>query len=329
MTSRRQFISLLGGAAAAWPARAWGQREGSVAHVGVIGPSSDGPASSIAYAAFVAELRKLGFAEGRNLAVEYRRTDQGVPRAFASVNELVAWKADVLLAFGPELALQAAAAVRPPLPIVILAINYDPIAHGYVQSLARPGGNVTGIVSRWLELVAKQLELLVEAFPERKRLGVLWDVQSADQFAAAEREAKARHLELRALKLENPPYDFASAFRALEQDGVQMLLFASSPLFARHNAEIAQLAIEHRVPCIFILKHFVEVGGLMSYGVDFVPMMRRAASLTAKILRGAKPADLPVEQITHFEFVVNLKTARAIGIALPTSILLRADEVIE
>jgi putative ABC transport system substrate-binding protein len=241
----------------------------------------------------------------------------------------VAWKADVLFAFGPELALQAAAAARPPVPIVILAANFDPILQGYVQSLSRPGGNVTGIVARWLELVAKQIELLVEAFPECRRLGVFWDELSVDQFAAAKHEANARQLELRALKLENPPYDFAGAFRALTQDGVQMLLFASSPLFAPHTVEIARLAIEHRLPGIFILKTFVVAGGLMSFGVDFVPMMRRAASFTAKILRGAKPADLPVEQAAQFEFVVNLKTARAMGVTMPTSILLRANEVIE
>jgi ABC-type uncharacterized transport system substrate-binding protein len=304
---RREFITLAGGVAA-WPLKVHAQQEGAVARVGVIGPSQDSPASSIAYPAFVDELRKLGFAEGRNLAVEYRRVDQGVPRTFAGVNELVAWKADVLFAFGPELALQAAAAARPPLPIVILAVNFDPIARGYVQTLGRPGGNVTGIVSLQLELVAKQLELLVEAFPERKQLGVLWDVLSADQFAIAEREAKARQLALRAIKMENPPYDFAAAVRALAQDGVQMLLFASSPLFGRHNAQIARLAIEHRLPSIFILKHFVEAGGLMSYGVDFVPLIRRAASFTAKILRGAKPADLPVEQASQFEFAVNLLT---------------------
>jgi putative tryptophan/tyrosine transport system substrate-binding protein len=326
---RRKFIGLLGGAAAAWPLASRAQQEGSVARVGVIGPPRDSPASSVAYPAFIEELRKLGFAEGRNLAVEYRRVDQGVSATLAGANELAAWKAHVLFAFGPELAMRAAAAARPPVPIVFLAANYDPISHGYVQSLARPGGNVTGIVARWLELVAKQIELLVEAFPERRRLGVLWDALSVDQFAAAEREAKARQLELRALKLENPPYDFAAAFRTLTQDGVQMLLFASSPVFARHNAEIARLAVEHRLPCIFIIKHFVDAGGLMSFGVDFVPMMRRAASFTAKILRGAKPADLPVEQVAQFEFVVNLKTAKAMGVTLPTSILLRADEVIE
>ena len=153
-------------------------------------------------------------------------------QAFAGANELVAWRADVLFAFGPELGLQAAAAARPPVPIVILANNYDPIARGYVQSLSRPGGNVTGIVSRQLELVAKQIELLMEAFPERKRLGALWDALSADQFAAAEREAKARQLTLRAIKLENPPYDSTAAFRTLAQDGVELLHFLGSPLFS-------------------------------------------------------------------------------------------------
>jgi putative ABC transport system substrate-binding protein len=235
----------------------------------------------------------------------------------------------VLFAFGPELALQAAAAARPPVPIVMGAANFDPIAKGYVKSLARPGGSVTGIISRWPELVGKQVELLQEAFPDRNRLGVLWDTQSADQFSAAEREAKARRLVLRPLKLENPPYDFTAAFHTLAQDDVQMLIVLSSPLFSRQNAQIASLAIEHRLPAMFILKHWVEAGGLMSYGVDFAPLMRRAASFVAKILRGAKPADLPVEQATHFEFVLNLKTAKAIGLTLLTSTLLRADEVIE
>jgi ABC-type uncharacterized transport system substrate-binding protein len=329
---RREFITLIGGAATApmiWPRSARAQQDGSVARVGVIGPPLDYPAMRVAYPFFLAELRKLGFVEGRNLLVESRPVDESVPRVFAAANELVAWKADVLFAFGPELALQAAAAARPPVPIVMGAANFDPIAKGYVQSLARPGGSVTGIISRWPELVAKQIELLQEAFPDRNRLGVLWDTQSADQFSAAEREAKARRLVLRPLKLENPPYDFTAAFHTLAQDDVQMLIVLSSPLFSRQNAQIASLAIEHRLPAMFILKHYVEAGGLMSYGVDFAPLMRRAASFVAKILRGAKPADLPVEQATHFEFVLNLKTAKAMGLTLLTSTLLRADEVIE
>jgi putative ABC transport system substrate-binding protein len=322
---RREFLGVLG-SAAAWPLAARAQ-DGLIARVGVL--ATEGPGTRLAWPAFIDELRKLGFTQGRNLAVEFRRIDQGTPQAFAGANELVAWRADVLFAFGPELALQAAAAARPPVPIVILANNYDPIARGYVQSLSRPGGNVTGIVSRQLELVAKQIELLVEAFPERKRLGALWDVLSADQFAAAEREAKARQLTLRAIKMENPPYDLDAAFRALAQDGVDTLHVLGSPLFSQQYERLAELTTQHRLPHIHILRHYVEAGGLMSYGVDFVPMMRRAASFVAKILRGAKPADLPLEQVAQFEFVVNLKTAKAMGVTLPTSILLRADEVIE
>jgi putative tryptophan/tyrosine transport system substrate-binding protein len=330
---RREFITLLGVAAAAssvaWPLAAGAQPAGDVARVGVLGTPVDSPAASVAYPHFLGELRKLGFTNGQNVVVEFRRIDEGVAKAFASANELAAARTNVLFAFGPELALQAAAAVRPPVPIVILAANYDPIARGYVKSLAHPGGNVTGIVSRQPELAAKQLELLTEAFPDRTRVGALWDAQSADQFSAAQSAAQSMRLSLRSLKLENPPYDFAAAFRTLMQDDAQALLVLSSPLFGRHNAELGEIAIQHRLPTIYTLRHYVDAGGLMSYGVDFAPMMRRAASFVAKILRGAKPADIPVEQVTNFEFVVNLKTAKAMGVSLPTSILLRADEVIE
>jgi ABC-type uncharacterized transport system substrate-binding protein len=230
---------------------------------------------------------------------------------------------------GYSRAKSPADAARPAVPIVILAVNYDPIARGYVKSLAQPGGNVTGIVSRQLELAAKQLALLAEAFPDRTRVAALWDAQSADQFGAAERAAQSTGVSLRSVKFENPPYDFDAAFRSLGQDGAQALLVLSSPMFVSYREKLAALAIQYRLPAIYILKHYVEAGGLMSYGVDFNPMMRRVASFIAKILRGAQPADLPVEQVDSFEFVVNLKTAKAMGMKLPTSILLRADEVIE
>ena len=287
-TGRRQFITLLGGATA-WPLAARAQQDGPVARVGVIAPFLDGPPTRDAYQVFLSDLRKLGFVEGRNLLVESRRMDQGVPQAFAGASELVLWKADVLVAWGPELALQAAGAARPSVPIVVAAVNFDPIASGYVQSLARPGGNVTGVVSRQPELAAKQIELLAEAIPGRNRFGVLWDMQSADQFKAAEREAHTRGLVLRSFKLENPPYDFAVAFRALARDDVQMLLVLSSPFFAQQAARIGSLAIEHRLPAIYILKHYVEAGGLMSYGVDFTLLMRRAASFVAKICAAPSP----------------------------------------
>ena len=325
---RRELLGVLS-AVAAWPVMARAQQDDKIARVGWIGPSLDNPQSPLGFRTFIDELRKLGFTEGKNLVVEYRQSDQGTLQAFAGANELVAAKANVLLAIGPEISLQAAVAARPAVPIVMLANNYDPFARGYVKTLARPGGNVTGMYFRQPELAVKQLELLVEAFPERTRLAVLWDAQSADQFSAVESLAQSKHLALRGLKLENPPYDFDATFAALTRDQPQMLHVLSSPLFTPHRARIAELAIRHRLPTMFILRAYVEAGGLMSYGVETIPMYRRAASYVAKILRGAKPANLPVEQASNFEFAVNLKTAKAIGITLPTSILLRADEAIE
>ena len=326
---RREFIALLGGALAALPSAARAQQRDKIARVGILGASRENPVSGPGYAIFIAELRKLGFDDGQNLQVEFGRTDEGTAGAFAAANELVAWKADVLVASGPEITLQAAAAARPPVPIVMPANNFDPFARGYVKSLADPGGNITGIFYRQPELAGKQLELLVEAFPERKRVATLWDTQSVEQASQAEDTARSMGLLLRSLKLENPPYDFDAAFKTLAHDETQMLHVLSSPLFVQHSAQIAALAIWYRLPTMFIFKHYVEVGGLMSYSVDPAPLWRRAASYAAKILRGARPTDLAIEQVANYAFTVNLKTAKAIGVTLPTSILLRADEVIE
>jgi putative ABC transport system substrate-binding protein len=325
---RREFITLLGGAAAAWPLAARAQQAGKVARIGYLGVSLNAPLSAALYQVFLSELRELGFSEGQNLAVEYRRLDDA-RGTFVVAAELVRSPLDLIVAQGPEVALQAVVGASGFIPIVIQAINYDPIERGYVSSLARPGGNITGLFYRQSELAAKKVELLTQAFPERTQLAVLWDVQTADEFSAAERAAKSLHLEFRSLKLENPPYDFAAAFRTLAQGGAQMLLVLSSPFFAEYRRQIAELTIQHRLPAMFLFKSYVQVGGLMSYGVDQAAMYRRTAAFVAKILKGAKPADLPVELATKFEMAVNLKTAKAIGIELPTSILLRADEVIE
>jgi putative ABC transport system substrate-binding protein len=324
---RRDFITLLGGAAAAWPLAARAQQLGK--RVGWLAASLDNPVQALGRQVLLSGLRKLGFTEGQNLTVEHRPTDQGLAKAFAGANELVAAKADVLLADGPEIALQAATAARPVVPVVMLANNYNPFERGYVKSLARPGSNVTGVFYRQQELAAKQIELLVEAFPERTRLAVLWDSVSEDTFQAAERSAQSMRLSLRPLKLEKPPYDFEAAFRTLAQAESQTVLVLSSPAFTPQRARIAELAIQHRLPTMFIFKTYVEAGGLMSYGVDPGLMYQRAATYVAKILRGAQPADLPVEQADNFQFALNLKTAKALGLTLPTSILLRADEVIE
>jgi putative ABC transport system substrate-binding protein len=324
---RREFITLLGGGAA-WPLAAHGQQAGKVIRIGFIGASLNSSAMAAQYQAFLSELHELGFSEGRNIVIDYRRLDD--PRGpFAVAAELMRLQVDLIVATGPEVALQAVVGASRSIPIVIMAVQYDPIERGYVSSLARPGGNITGVFYRQPELAAKQLELLTQTFPEKSRLAVLYDTNSADQFSAAEEAARSMPLELRPLKLEKPPYDFGAAFQTMAQGGAQMVLVLSSPFFVERRPEVAALAIEHRLPTMFVFKSYVEAGGLMSYGVEQLAMYRRIGLYVAKILNGTKPADLPVEQPTKFELIVNLKTAKAIGIELPTSILLRADEVIE
>jgi len=326
---RREFIALLGGAAVTWPLTARAQQAGQVARIGFLGSALDNPLVAMSYPAFLAELRKLGFKEGENVIIEYRRTDEGASKAFAAAAELIRSKVDVVVAAGPEITLKAAVAASQIIPIVMIAINFDPIAGGYVSDIARPSRNITGLVFRAPELAAKQIELLVEAFPDDKPIATLWESASAEQFDSAQRAAQSMHIELRSHKLENPPFDFDKAFRAVVQDGSRMVLILSGPLFATQRSHIADLAIQNRLPTMFTFRFYVEAGGLMSYGNDPVTTHRRAASYVAKILRGAKPSDLPIEQPTNFEFALNLKTAKAIGVTLPTSILLRADEVIE
>ena len=323
---RREFITLLGGGAVAWPVAARAQQAGKVIRIGFIGASLNSSGMMAQYQAFLTELQELGFSGGRNITVDYRRVDD--PRGpFAIAAELMRLQVDLIVATGPEVALQAVVGASRSIPIVIMAIQYDPIQRGYVNSLARPGGNITGVFYRQPELAAKQLEILMQAFPERSRLAVLYDTNSADQFSAAKAGASSTPLELQPLKLEKPPYDFAAAFRTIKEGGAQMVLVLSSPSFVEHRPEVAALAIS--LPTMFVFKSYVEAGGLMSYGVEQLAMYRRIGVYVAKILNGTKPADLPVEQHTKFELIVNLKTAKEIGVELPTSILLRADEVIE
>jgi putative ABC transport system substrate-binding protein len=325
---RREFITLVG-AAAVWPLGARAQQPtGKVVRIGVLGPALTSPPPIELNQAFLARLRELGFSEGQNLTVAHQSTMD--PRgAFVAAAELMRAQPDLIVASGPEVSLQAVVGASVAVPIVFIAVNYDPIARGYVESLSRPAGNITGVVFQQLELAQKQVELLTQAFPGTMRMAVLYDAQSTDQFGAAEQAAKALHLEVQGLKLENPPYDFTAAFGSAAAGRAQMVLVLSTPFFTAHGARIAELAIAHRLPTMFICRIYPEAGGLMSYGVNFVQMYRRAADYVAKFLKGAKPADLPVEQASKFELVVNLKTARAIGIELPTAILLRADEVIE
>jgi putative ABC transport system substrate-binding protein len=325
---RREFITLLGGGVAAWPLVVHAQQTQKVARIGILGPSLNSPATTASYQIFLTALREQGFIEGQNLIVEYQRVDDS-RGPFVAAAELMRSKVDLIVADGPEVALQAVVGASRSIPIVIQAVNYDPVERGYVADLAHPGGNITGVFYRQLELAQKQLELLTQAFPQKTRLTVLWDAQSADQFNAVDPIARTLNLELRPLKLEKPPYDFGVAFQTMAQDAAQMVLVLSSPFFTEFRPLIADLAIQHRLPTMFIFRSYVEAGGLMSYGVDRGQMYRRTGEYVAKILNGSNAADLPVERATKFELVVNLKTAKTIGVTIPQSILLRADQVIE
>jgi putative tryptophan/tyrosine transport system substrate-binding protein len=324
---RRTFISLLG-AAAAWPLAARAQQPGRSARIGVFAGATN-PIMAPAYRAFLEELRRFGFTEGQNLTVDLHGTDQDLLALSKQAVDMVRANPDVLAALGSEPVLQACVAASRSIPIVFVANNYDPIARGYVQSLAKPGGNVTGVFLRQTELAEKQVELLTQALPDRTRLAVLWDAVSADQFAAAEHRAKLLGLQVHSGKLENPPYNFDGAIQAAVDARSNMLLVLSSAFFGLQRERIAELSLRHRLPAMFIFKGYAEVGGLMSYGADNVAMYRQGGTYVGKLLKGAKPAELPVEQPNKYEMVVNLKTAKAMGLELPTAILLRADEVIE
>jgi putative tryptophan/tyrosine transport system substrate-binding protein len=325
---RRDFITLIGGSAAVWPLAARAQQSNRSIRLGFVGPTLNTSPAIDQYEVFRTQLMELGFRDGQNLTIDYRVIDNpGGP--FVAVVDLMRSPPDLIVSVGPEVSLQAVVGATGFIPVVMIAINFDPLERGYISNLARPNGNITGLVFQQLELAQKQVELLTQAFPGRSRLAMFFDGQSADQFASAERAAKALRLQAQAVPLDKAPYDFDAAFRNAASGGAQMILVLSSPAFLPHLDRIVELANTHRLPSMFIAKHWAKAGGLMAYGANFAVMYRRAADYVAKILNGTKPADLPVEQATKFELVVNLKTARAIGIELPTGILLRADEVIE
>ena len=327
--NRRRLMAVLGATATLRPFAPRAQQPVKSARVGFLGAVPNNPMIADGDKAFSDEMRKLGWIEGKNLTIVRRYHNQlGIDLA-RSVSELIGSNIDVLAVTGPEVVVRTVASATKTIPIAMVAANFDPIEHGLVASLARPGGNVTGIFMRQVELAQKQLELLTQALPGKTRAGVLYDALSADQFAAAQQAAQRMGLQLSPLKLENPPYDFKRTFDVLAQAAPQMLLVLSSPLFTSRQSQIAALANEHRWPSMFIFKSYVEAGGLMSYGVDYVAMQTRIADFVAKILGGAKPAEIPVEQPTKFELVINAKTATLLDVTLPPAIFARADEVIE
>jgi len=215
------------------------------------------------------------------------------------------------------------------IPVVMLAVNFDPVKLGYIGSLARPGGNITGLVFQHHELTSKRFELFREMLPTVSRVAVFSDSETVDQLSALEAANRSVGVKLQTLQLRNPPYDFESAFRTISRSGAEALLVLEAASIYRGRSEITQLALKNRLPTSFAFPDYVEAGGLMSYGVNFGDMWRHAARYTDKVLKGAKPADLPVEQPRNFELAINLKTAKALKLTTPPSLLLRADSIIE
>jgi putative ABC transport system substrate-binding protein len=274
-------------------------------------------------------MSELGYVEGQNFTMDY--TDlQGRPERYPeSMQQLVDRKADVILAFGPEDALKAATAATKTIPIVMAAIDYDPFALGYVTSLARPTGNVTGVFLEQIELAAKRLQLVKEAFSTVGKATVFWDRQSADQWNAARDNASKFDFDLAGIELRDYPYDYARALAQAPPQNRGFLIVATSPLFARDRDRIVQFCLLNRLPSMFVFREYVDQGGLMSYGPSRNAMSRRLAEYVHRIARGAKPSELPIERPTVFELVINHRTAKALGLEFSQAVLLRADEVIE
>jgi putative tryptophan/tyrosine transport system substrate-binding protein len=324
---RRDFITLLGGAAAAWPLAARAQHGGQLTTIGLLG-SSTVAAQSQWTAAFVQRMRELGWTEGRNLRIEYRWAEGHTERLPELADELVRLKVDIIVTHNtpPPLAAKRATSVIP----IVFATAGDPVGTGIVASLARPGGNVTGLSSQSPDAAGKRLELLRELVPGLRRLAVLTDIGNPfteREKSEVQRAARILGLELAAVEIRRAE-DIDSAFQGLQMH-VQALYVPAVPLFFANRARINSLALAVRLPTMHLVREYVEAGGLMSYGPNWPDMWRHAADLVDKILRGAKPADIPVQQPTKFDLVVNMTTAKALGLNIPDKLLALADEVIE
>ena len=279
--------------------------------------------------AFRQGLRELGYVEGQNVAFDLRHAHGKTERLPGLAAELVGLKVDVIVTAATQAALAAKQATTT-IPIV-MATGGDPVGTRLIASLARPGGNVTGLTTQSRDLSGKRLELLREAVPGVSRLAILWhQTNELDRLTLRETEVAARSLgvALQALGVRGPN-EFDAAFSAMTKESAGALIVTTSPIFYAERKRLMELVVKHRLPTGFGFKEYVDAGGLMSYGASTPDLFRRAAIYVDKILKGAKPADLPVEQPTRFELVINLKTARAIGLTIPQSVLLRADTVIQ
>jgi ABC-type uncharacterized transport system substrate-binding protein len=322
---RREFITLLGGAAVMWPLAARAERAGSTATIGFLWPG-DTPPESPRMESFRQGLRASGFVDGQNVAIELRYARRGTQQLPELAAELIRLKVDVIYA-GGDLAARVAQQATGTIPIV--TITDDILGAGLIASLSRPGGNITGLTILAPELSAKRLEVLRDMIPGLSRVTALHDPTSGtSQVTMAESAARSLNLKLQVLEVRHRD-DVLRAIRAGRDWQAEALNVFFSPLLSSLHREIIAFAAEYRLPAIYQWKEHAEAGGLVSYGPSLATMFRQSAIMVAKVLKGVKPADLPAEQPTKFELVVNERTATALGLVIPPPVLLLADEVIE
>ncbi len=323
---RREFIVLLGGVVLPFAARA--QQEKRVPRIGLLSPFSRSD-TALWHQAFLEGLRDLGWVEGQNIVVEYRYAEGKVDVLPELAADLVRLKVDIIVTAVTNDTLAAKNTTKE-IPIVMAAAG-DPVATGIVESLARPGGNITGLSQMNPELTGKRLDLLKEIVPKLSPVAVLWNPEDPISILGwDEIQLPARKLGVEVHSLEvRSPGDLDKALDEAARTHVGALVIMPNPVFVTNLKRIADFAAQNRLPSIFHLREFANAGGLVSYGIDRSDQFRRAATYVDKILKGAKPADLPIEQPTKFELVINLKTAKALGLAVPPTLLSSADEVIE
>jgi putative tryptophan/tyrosine transport system substrate-binding protein len=324
---RREFIRLMGSAVSAWPAVALAEQPPKVATIGFLGPASPDVASPWV-AAFVRRLNELGWFEGRNLAIEYRWANGRYDQLARLADELSSLPVDVLVTWSDP-AASAAQKSTSTIPIVFAA-SADPVESGLVRSFSRPSGNTTGLSSSNIEIASKRVELLREIIPQARKLAILVNVFSSTSAVEINQVEEAAHrlsIDVTALKIKQAE-DIGPAFESLK-GAAEALFVVGGPLTFTHRAQINTLAQQARLPTMYAIREFVAAGGLMSYGPSFSDLFRRSAELVDKLLRGTTPSDIPVEDPTKFDLVINLTTAKAIGVSIPPTLLARADEVIE
>jgi putative ABC transport system substrate-binding protein len=329
MNNRRKLLVALGAGALTVPLGSFAQQQArNVPRIGLLSPNSPSDAA-LWHDAFRQGLRTLGWVEGKNISIEYRYAEGKSDRLPELAADLVRLKVDVIVASGLSDSLAAQKATKA-IPIVMASVG-DPVAGGLVMSLARPGGNITGLSQMTFEMVGKRLELLREMVPKLARVAVLWNpeaVVSALPWKEIQLPARQLGVQLQSLEVRSPN-DFDQAFEAATRARAGALFIMADPVTVTNLTRIADLAAKSRLPSIFQWSEFSDAGGLVAYGPDRADMYRRAATFVDKILKGAKPGDLPIEQPTKFELVINMKTAKALGIKIPQTILVRADRVIK